>query len=262
MPCPASTPVISRAPVARTTSSVPGGSPARVTSVPSSLLAAPAPVSSGPVEPMVTVTGTRPGSASLSRRPARSPDAKAAGTTAFHRLAADHGRTAGELPDAHLRAAQQARRHQGQQHPVRPPGPPGAHRNQRAVTPLALTRRVTVTAQILAEKQGLLAEKHTVDHQLPPWSVTRPMCGGRRAELPSFRPPALYLASVAPMVVPAAPPVPMAVSMPMAMAVSVPMAVAAAVRPVPAADFRQLGWSQRLQPLLGQGQLPCLPCPH
>jgi hypothetical protein len=38
--------------------------------------------------------------------------------------------------------------------------------------------------------------------------------------------------------------------------------VVVVLMPVPAADLGQLGRSQRLQPLLGQGQFLRFPCPH
>jgi len=40
------------------------------------------------------------------------------------------------------------------------------------------------------------------------------------------------------------------------------MMVMVVVVPVSAADLCQLGRSQRLQLLLGQGQFLCFPCPH
>jgi hypothetical protein len=50
--------------------------------------------------------------------------------------------------------------------------------------------------------------------------------------------------------------------MPMVVPVVVMMTVMMVVVPVSAADLGQLGRSQRLQPLLGQGQFLRFACPH
>jgi hypothetical protein len=54
----------------------------------------------------------------------------------------------------------------------------------------------------------------------------------------------------------------MPVVVPVVVMMVVMMVVMVVVVPVSAADLCQLGRSQRLQLLLGQGQFLCFPCPH
>ena len=72
---------------------------------------------------------------------------------------------------------------------------------------------------------------------------------GRRPELRTASPPALR--SLEEPVVPVPPVV-----------IVVMVVLVVVLMPVPAADLGQLGRSQRLQPLLGQGQFLRFPCPH
>jgi hypothetical protein len=59
-----------------------------------------------------------------------------------------------------------------------------------------------------------------------------------------------------------APVMPVVVPVVVMMVVMMVMVMVVVVVPVSAADLCQLGRSQRLQLLLGQGQFLCFPCPH
>ena len=87
------------------------------------------------------------------------------------------------------------------------------------------------------------------------------MLEGRRPGLRTASPPALP--SLEEPAVPVTPVVIMVIVVMMMIVVIVVVVVMPVVpRPVSATDFGQLGRSQRLQPLLGQGQFLRFPCPH